>query len=141
MPAHSKTMEPSGPPLKVFLIEDSALLQELLSGVLGEIDGVEFVGCAEGENEALQRLSDTPADVVVIDIELKQGSGIGVLDALRHTPERYGDPKKVVLTNFSHATMRQRCETLGTDAFFDKSLHIDRLIGFVSDAAERKAAG
>ncbi len=126
--------------LKVFLIEDSALLQDMLADVLGEIDGVELIGCAEGENEALQRLSDAPADVVVIDIELKQGSGIGVLEALRHTPERYGDPTKVVLTNFSHSSMRKRCESLGTDAFFDKSLHIDRLVGFVADAAERKAA-
>lgn len=133
-------MGPSPTPLKVFLIEDSALLQELLVDVLGEIKGVELAGCAEGENEALQRLSESPVDVVVIDIELKQGSGIGVLDALRHTPERYGDPRKVVLTNFCYASMRQRCESLGTDAFFDKSLHIDRLIGFVEEAAERKAA-
>ena len=127
--------------LKIFLIEDSPLLQELLAGVLSEIDGVDLVGCADGENEALRCLAESRADIVVIDIELKQGSGIGVLDALRHAPDRYGAPTKVVLTNFSHATMRQRCEKLGTDAFFDKSLHIDQLIGFVAEAVERKAAG
>lgn len=125
--------------LKIFLIEDSPLLQEMLVDVLGEIDNVALVGCAEGENEALQCLADVSADIVLIDIELKQGSGIGVLDALRQAPDRFGNPTKVVLTNFSHVTMRQRCERLGTDAFFDKSLHIDQLIGFVTEAAGRKA--
>lgn len=40
--------------------------------------------------------------------------------ALQQEPDRYGAPRKVVLTNFAHASMRQRCETLGVDAFFDK---------------------
>ncbi len=125
--------------LKVFLIEDSALLQELLTGMLSELDGVEFCGCADGEAEALRRLAETPVDLVIIDIELKQGSGIGVLDALQTDSGLYGNPHKVVLTNYAHATMRQRCERFGMDAFFDKSLHINQLIDYVIDAAHKKS--
>jgi CheY-like chemotaxis protein len=127
------------PMLKVFLIEDSALLQELLAGMLSELDGVEFCGCADGEAEALRRLAETPVDLVIIDIELKQGSGIGVLDALQTDSGLYGNPHKVVLTNYAHATMRQRCERFGMDAFFDKSLHINELIDYVIDAALKKS--
>jgi len=125
--------------LKVFLIEDSALLQELLAGMLSELDGVEFCGCADGEAEALRRLAETPVDLVIIDIELKQGSGIGVLDALQTDSGLYGNPHKVVLTNYAHGTMRQRCERFGMDAFFDKSLHINELIDYVIDAAHKKS--
>lgn len=125
--------------LKVFLIEDSPLLQELLSGMLSELDRVEFVGCADGEAEALRRLAEAPVDLVIIDIELKQGSGLGVLDALQTDSDRYGNPHKVVLTNYAHATMRQRCEQFGMDAFFDKSLHLNQLIDYVIDAAHRKS--
>lgn len=129
-----------GARLKVFLIEDSALLQELLGSMLGELDGVEFCGCAVGETEALRRMAETPFDLVIIDIELKQGSGIGVLDALQTDSALYGQPCKVVLSNYAHATMRRRCEHFGMDAFFDKSLHLNELIDYVIDAARRKAA-
>jgi DNA-binding NarL/FixJ family response regulator len=125
--------------LKVFLIEDSALLQELLGDILSELEGVEFCGCASGEVQALQQLAEALVDLVIIDIELKQGSGIGVLGALQDDSDRYGKPRKVVLTNYAHATMRQRCDRLGTDAFFDKSLHIDQLIDYVVDAAQQKS--
>ena len=125
--------------LKVFLIEDSELLQELLSDMLSEIEGIDFCGCADGEAEALRRLAETPVDLVIIDIELKQGSGIGVLDALQTDSDRYGNPRKAVLTNYAHATMRQRCEHFGMDAFFDKSLHINQLIDYVVDAAHTKS--
>ena len=125
--------------LKVFLIEDSELLQELLSDMLSELEGIDFCGCADGEAEALRRLAETPVDLVIIDIELKQGSGIGVLDALQTDSDRYGNPRKAVLTNYAHATMRQRCEHFGMDAFFDKSLHINQLIDYVVDAAHTKS--
>ncbi|MHB1061642.1 MAG: response regulator [Thiobacillus sp.] len=125
--------------LKVFLIEDSELLQELLSDMLSELEGIDFCGCADGEAEALRRLAETPVDLVIIDIELKQGSGIGVLDALQTDSGRYGNPRKAVLTNYAHATMRQRCEHFGMDAFFDKSLHINQLIDYVVDAAHTKS--
>jgi CheY-like chemotaxis protein len=124
--------------LKVFLIEDSALLQELLSGMLSELDGVQFCGCADGESEALRKLADNPVDLVIIDIELKQGSGIGVLDALQTDSGLYGNPRKAVLTNYAHASMRQRCERFGMDAFFDKSLHLNQLIDYVVDVAQKK---
>lgn len=125
--------------LKVFLIEDSELLQELLSDMLSELEGIDFCGCANGEAEALRRLAENPVDLVIIDIQLKQGSGIGVLDALQTDSDRYGNPRKVVLTNYAHATMRQRCEHFGMDAFFDKSLHVNQLIDYVVDAAHTKS--
>jgi CheY-like chemotaxis protein len=125
--------------LKVFLIEDSELLQELLSDMLSELEGIDFCGCADGEAEALRRLAETPVDLVIIDIELKQGSGIGVLDALQTDSGRYGNPRKAVLTNYALATMRQRCEHFGMDAFFDKSLHINQLIEYVVAAAHTKS--
>ncbi|HEY9097408.1 MAG TPA: response regulator [Thiobacillus sp.] len=124
--------------LKVFLIEDSALLQELLMDMFSELEGVEFCGCADGETEALQKLAELPIDLVVIDIELKQGSGIGVLDALQTDSGQYGSPRKVVLTNFAHQSMRQRCEHFGMDAFFDKSLDVSQLMDYVADMAQQK---
>ena len=128
----------TGPVLKVLLIEDSKLLQELLCGILQELDGIELCGTAEGQSEALQKMAMSPVDMAIIDIQLKEGSGTGVLAALQADPERFGTPRKIVLSNFAHATMRQRCASLGVDAFFDKSLHINQLIDYVSDTVRQK---
>jgi len=126
--------------LKVFLIEDSALLQELLTSMLSEVDGVEFCGCANGEKAALEQLEQSPVDLVIVDIQLAEGSGIGVLQALQARAASYGNPLKAVLTNYAHTAMRARCERLGTDAFFDKSLSINQLLDYVVDAVQAKSA-
>ncbi len=120
---------------KVLLIEDSLLLQELLGGILGEIDGIDYRGAVDGETVALQQMERLPVELVIIDIELRQGSGIGVLAALQAEPERYGSPLKVVLTNYAHASMQKRCIRLGCDAFYDKSLKTAELVEFIEQAA------
>lgn len=141
-PAHHAfpaRLSPSHPDmLKIFLIEDSLLLQELLGSMLSELDGVEYVGCADGEAEALRRLAENPVDLVIIDVELKQGSGIGVLDALQTDSDRYGKPRKVVMSNFSHESMRRRCERLGMDAFFDKSMDMGLLVESINEMVASK---
>lgn len=117
--------------MQILLIEDSPLLRRLLTESLVEIEGVQVCGYAETENEALEQLEDKIVDLAIIDIELSQGSGVGVLRALQKDPERYGSPKKVVFTNYSHSAMRQRCQELGIDAFFDKSLEMDDLVAYI----------
>ncbi|WP_324781160.1 response regulator [Thiobacillus sedimenti] len=125
--------------LKVLLIEDSPLLRQVLSGMIEDIDGVEICGYAEDEQHALDILETQPIDLAIVDIELKQGSGIGVLKTLGANPERYGTPHTVILSNHSHPAMRKRCESLGIDAFFDKSLQMNQLIGYVQDAVARRS--
>jgi len=117
--------------MQILLIEDSPLLRRLLTETLEEIEGVEVCGFAETENEALAQLEDKAVDLAIVDIELSQGSGVGVLRALQKHPERYGFPKKVVFTNYSHSAMRQRCQELDIDAFFDKSLEMDDLVAYI----------
>lgn len=124
--------------LRVFLIEDSVLLQELLIDTFSELDGVELCGLADGETEALEKLAQSNADLVIIDIELKQGSGIGVLDALQTDSGQYGKPRKVVMSNFAHESMRQRCERLGMDAFFDKSMDMSLLVDSINEMVAQK---
>lgn len=117
--------------MQILLIEDSPLLRSLLTEALDEIDGVEICGFADTESEALDQLEHKAIDLAIVDIELAQGSGVGVLQALQQHPERYGFPKKVVFTNYSHSAMRQRCQELSIDAFFDKSLEMDDLVAYI----------
>jgi DNA-binding NarL/FixJ family response regulator len=120
--------------LRVILIEDSPSLCDLLRGMLEELDGVEIVADAAGEHGALEGLERHHPDLVIVDLELREGSGLGVLSRLRSDPERFGKPRAVVFTNFAHRALREHCAALGVDRFFDKSFQIDELIDYVQDA-------
>ena len=65
--------------------------------------------------------------LAIVDLFLKQGSGLGVLTACRN---RKPTQKMVVLSNYATADIRQRCAQLGVDAVFDKSNEIDALVDY-----------
>ncbi|HWP20651.1 MAG TPA: response regulator transcription factor [Burkholderiaceae bacterium] len=111
-------------PLRVLVIEDSALIRERLLDLIGSCDGIEVVAEAETEAQALAALERDRFDAVVVDLQLREGSGFGVLQALRQRAER---PLTLVLTNTSTRPIRQRCLALGAHHFFDKSNEFDQV--------------
>ena len=124
----------AAPALRVVLVEDSAMLRGMLCEMLAELDGVGVVAEAEDEQGALAALETQRPDLAIIDLELRQGSGLGVLRQLQAQPERFGRPRAVVFSNYGHAPVRARCEQLGVERFFDKSFQLDELIDFVQAA-------
>ena len=115
--------------LRTYIVEDNATIRENLVGTLEELTGIETIGHAEAEAEARQWLSDHPEDweLAIVDLFLKQGSGLGVLQACA---TRQPHQKVVVLSNYATTEIRKRCAELGVDAVFDKSNEIDALIDF-----------
>ena len=113
--------------LRAFIVEDSPVIRENLVAALEEMAPIEVVGTAEDEASAIEWLSnhDNKCDLVVVDIFLKSGSGLGVLRAAAAP----GRPLKlVVLSNYATPDMRRKCLELGADRVFDKSNEIDALI-------------
>ena len=86
------------PPLKTYLVEDSPLIRESLIAMLEDLAHVEVVGTAEDEWSAVQWLTNpgNHADLVIVDIFLKVGSGLGVL---RNTIGSTRNSNTVVLTD------------------------------------------
>ena len=117
------------PALRTYLVEDSPVIRENLIAALEELVGIDIVGTADSESVATYWLHHEPGgwDLVVIDIFLKSGSGLGVLTACR---ERRQDQRLVVLSNYATADMRRKCLELGADAVFDKSNEIDALVAY-----------
>lgn len=122
------------PLLKTYIVEDSVVIRDNLIATLEEMAPVTVVGSAVDEASALAWLSPSEAiyDLVIIDIFLRQGSGLGVLKQLR--PLRT-EASLVVLTNYATPDMRQRCLALGADRVFDKSHEIDALLDYCSGLA------
>ena len=115
--------------LKTYLIEDNPTIRENLIATLEELVNIETMGVTETENEAKAWLLANPHDwdLAILDLFLKQGSGLGVLAACRH---RKPSQKVVVLSNYATTDIRHRCAQLGVDAVFDKSNEIDALVEY-----------
>jgi len=113
--------------LKAFIVEDSPVIRENLVAALEEMAPIDVVGTAEDESTALSWLADSQnrCDLVVVDIFLKSGSGLGVLKAASTGSVA---AKLVVLSNYATPDMRRKCLELGADRVFDKSNEIDALI-------------
>lgn len=117
--------------LRALIVEDNALILENLLGLLGELTAVEIVGTARAEDEACEWLDTRTqaCDIAIVDIFLKNGSG---LDVLKHIAGYERPPERVVLTNYATDAMRARCKELGAAEVFDKSTEIDDLVGWLA---------
>lgn len=122
------------PPLKVVLIEDSHLLQEALGALLGDLERVEVVGGAADEPGALELLQRLRPDLAIVDLQLRAGSGLGVLRALSSEPDRFGRPRTVVFSHHGRLAVRELCFTLGVERFFDKATQTNDLLAYVRQA-------
>ena len=115
------------PPLRTYLVEDSSVIRDNLVGLLSDTVPMEILGSAEDEASAVAWLRDHSrhCDLVILDIVLRTGSGLGVLAACR---ERVDNAKWIVLSNHATPEMRQKCLEFGADAVFDKSNELDSLL-------------
>jgi DNA-binding NarL/FixJ family response regulator len=126
------------PVLKTFLVEDSLLIQQSLVATLEELTPVRVVAIAEDEWQAVEWLSQPMRErhLVIVDIFLKRGSGLGVLKAARKSANPH---TLVVLSNYATKDMRTTCLALGAQRVFDKSTEIEALIQYCSELANSDA--
>jgi len=120
--------------LKAFIVEDSPVIRENLIAALEELAPVQVVGTADDEPSAVNWLSSHQqlCDVVIIDIFLRSGSGLGVL---RSASSLQRPLKLIVLSNYATPDMRRKCLELGASRVFDKSNEIDSLIMYCARLA------
>ena len=113
-------------PLRVFLVEDSEVLARLLVETISELPGLAVVGRSGLESEALQLTAEMLPEVIVLDIQLKEGNGISLLKQLRARAVQ-PRPRIYILTNHASPEYRKLGALFGADDFFDKSAELPLL--------------
>ena len=121
--------------LKAFVVEDSPVVTDSLVAALEELAPIEVVGVVADERSAVQWMEEhvEECDLLITDIFLSNGSGLGVLRAGSQLGE--GLMNMVVLSNYATPDMRRKCIELGAAQGFDKSSEIDALIAYCSNLA------
>jgi two-component system OmpR family response regulator len=110
--------------VKVLLVEDSAVIAEILSEALSEIPEVDLVGVVDSETEAFRVITRDRVDLIFLDLQLKQGTGFGILRSLAHM---HPAPRSVVLTNHDLPEYHTAAMALGATYFLDKARDFHRL--------------
>ena len=111
-------------PVRVYLVEDSPHVRDLLLDFLNIPGEIEIVGYADTEAESVANILAQPVDAVIVDLKLREGSGMAVIEKLRKS-NLSPQPKLIVFTNHAFPEIKRRAMQLGADYFFDKSADYD----------------
>ncbi len=79
MPLEIPSSPPAGDPIRVMIVDDSAVIRSFLSRYIGSDSAIKVVTSAANGLIALSCLRRTPVDVIVLDIEMPVMDGITAL--------------------------------------------------------------
>ena len=116
--------------LKVFIIDDSAVIRARLADIVFDMPEAFLVGEASNISGFLDSIYQLFPTVVILDIHVPEDNGIEELQRLK---EMYPALKVIILTNFSYMQYREKCYATNVDYFFDKSSEF----GKIPDALEQ----
>jgi len=124
--------------LRVALVDDSERIRARLAEMLGEIANVEIAFAADTEGEAVRLMAQEGWDLLILDLQLRVGTGLGVLKAMQGLRGR-DDRVAMIFTNYGFRQYRERTMALGADYFFDKARDFDALRAAVTERASQAA--
>jgi len=112
--------------LRVFIVEDSPLIRDRLAEDIESDGGVEVVGYADTEQDAVASIVRSTPDAVIVDISLRAGDGLGVIRQIR---QKLPETRIciAVLTNYAYPDLRRKSMECGADYFFDKADEYERV--------------
>jgi two-component system LytT family response regulator len=72
--------------IRALVAEDEAVSRETLCQLLAEVDWIECVGVAGDGRDAVRLIDTLEPDLVFLDVQLPELSGLGVLQEIHHQP-------------------------------------------------------
>lgn len=115
--------------LRTFIVEDNPVILDNLVATLEDLTDLKVVATVDNEVDAVRDLGrlGPDLDLMIVDVFLSSGSGLGVL---RRARQLGLSAHRVVLTNYATEDIRRRCTELGADQVFDKSKELEDLIAY-----------
>lgn len=112
------------------IVDDHPLARMAIRGVL-EKDRITVLGEYEDGEIALKNLVKTPADIVVIDVEIPGVNGVELVEKLRANHYR---GVLVVVSAKNDRYYSKRCAQAGANAFISKKQNMDNILAAINAA-------
>ena len=123
--------------MKVFIVDDSALVRERIITMISEHPGIEITGHAKTAQEGINSILKLKPDVVVLDIRMPGGNGIEVLKNIKKNSY---SPTIIIFTNYPYPQYRKKCMEAGADYFFDKSTEFNKIMEVIEKLIQESNA-
>lgn len=131
-------------PVRVLIVDDSALVRRVLSDALGRFMDVEVVGTARDPYEARDQIVALEPDVITLDIEMPRMDGYEVAAHMR-ADERLKRVPIIMITSRVGEKHRARALELGVDEYLGKpyqeSQLLEAIAPLVGEDGESRVAG
>lgn len=119
--------------LKVLLIDDHPLVREWLTSLIDQQPDMEVCGEAEAIQDAVKLLKTATPDIAVVDLSLKNASGLELVKAIK---ARWPQVGVVVLSMHDEEIYAERCIRAGARGYVMKRESTKRIIAAIRDVHE-----
>lgn len=121
--------------IKVFIVDDHALVRTGLRLTLREAGDIEVIGEAESGEEALPQIRKLKPDIVLCDLHLPGISGLEVTERIARGG--YGS-RVIVVSVLEDGPMPRRLLEAGASGYVGKACKADELVRAVRDVSRGK---
>jgi len=115
--------------LKVMVVDDSLTVRKI-TGRLLEREGYQVLAAKDGV-EALEQLSETVPDVMLVDIEMPRMDGFDLTRNVRADPRLKSVPI-IMITSRTAEKHRAYAQEVGANVFLGKPYQEDQLLGHIA---------
>ncbi len=102
--------------IKVLIVDDSALIRQMLTRALSMDPGIEVIGVAKNGVEAIEKARDLSPDVITLDVEMPELDG---LEALPHII-KHGSARVLMLSTLDDPDTTYQALNSGAVDFINK---------------------
>lgn len=112
---------------RIVIADDNIDFVFLLNTFLSQKQDMEVVGTATNGSDAINIITETTPDVVIMDIVMPMLDGIGVLEKLK-SYKMHKEPIYIILSALAHPNISQIALSLGAEYFFMKPFDPETLV-------------
>lgn len=113
-------IETERPRVRVMIVDDHEIVRRGIAEIVDRADGLEVVAEAGSVADAIRRAELVIPDVILIDLQLPDGTGIDIMRRLR---ESKPEIRPVVLTSFDDDSALSEALEAGALAYVLKTVH------------------
>jgi DNA-binding NarL/FixJ family response regulator len=137
LPAEYQVRPTESDVIQAIVVEDSAQIAARVVELVSIPDRVEVVATAATEDDALVACDRHSIALAIVDLQLAQGTGFGVIRRLRAATREH-PACIVVLTNHAVPALRTAAFEAGADYFLDKSKDFATIPKLIAELLEKK---
>ena len=126
--------------IKVLIVDDSALVRQMLSEILSADREIEVVGVAQDPHIAREKIKKSCPDVITLDLEMPRLDGLAATAKIRQLGGERAQIPIVALTANALSEDRERTLSAGLDDYLSKPIGVLQLNEVLARISARRPA-